>query len=49
MDERDLDRIASTIGSVYEHADYVGSLVIPENDPMRPTEWQRIPRDWFRR
>jgi hypothetical protein len=47
VDERDLDRIASTIGGIYEHADYVGSLVIPENDTMRPTEWQRMPRDWF--
>lgn len=48
VDERDLDRIAATIGGVYEHADYVGSLVIPESDTMRPTEWQRMPRDWFR-
>lgn len=48
VDERDLDRIASTIGSVYEHADYVGSLVIPENDAARPTEWQRMPPEWFR-
>jgi hypothetical protein len=47
-DERDLDAIARTIGSVYEHADYVGSLVVPEGDPARPTEWQRIPSDWFR-
>jgi len=47
-DERDLDAIASTIGSVYEHADYVGSLVVPEGDPARPTEWQRIPNEWFR-
>jgi hypothetical protein len=47
-DERDLDAIARTIGSVYEHADYVGSLVVPEGDPVRPTEWQRIPSDWFR-
>lgn len=47
-DERDLDAIARTIGSVYEHADYVGSLVVPEGDPARPTEWQRIPNDWFR-
>jgi hypothetical protein len=47
-DERDLDAIARTIGSVYEHADYVGSLVVPEGDPARPTEWQRIPSEWFR-
>ena len=48
VDDRDLDRIASTIGSVYEHADYLGSLVIPENDTLRPTEWQRMPQEWFR-
>ncbi|HWP07476.1 MAG TPA: hypothetical protein VNN72_17110, partial [Polyangiaceae bacterium] len=37
---RDLDAIATAIGSVYEHADYVGSLVVPEDDRRRPTEWQ---------
>jgi hypothetical protein len=47
-DGADLDAIASTIGSVYEHAEFVGSLVIPEGDPARPTEWQRIPSEWFR-
>jgi len=47
-DERDLDAVASAIGSVYEHADYVGSLVIPEGDPARPTEWQHMPSHWFR-
>jgi hypothetical protein len=35
----DLDAIATSIGSVYEHADYVGSLVVPEGDRHRPTEW----------
>ena len=35
----DLDAIATSIGNVYEHADYVGSLVIPEGDPRRPTDW----------
>ncbi len=45
--EADLDRVASNIGSVYEHADYVGSLVIPEGDPQRPTAWQTIPGEWF--
>jgi len=48
VDERDFDRIASALGSVYEHADYVGSLVIPEDDAARPTEWKRIPQEWFR-
>ena len=35
----DLDAIATGIGNVYEHADYVGSLVIPEGDAHRPTDW----------
>lgn len=43
----DLDSIAKSIGSVYEHADFVGSLVLPENDPRRPTAWQKVPRAWF--
>ena len=45
--EDDLDRVAQNIGSVYEHADYVGSLVIPEGDPRRPTAWQTVPNEWF--
>lgn len=36
----DLDAIAQSIGNVYEHADFVGSLVVPEGDRHRPTEWQ---------
>jgi len=47
VDYKDLDRIAKNIGSVYEHADYVGSLVIPEGDPRRPTAWQKMPGEWF--
>jgi hypothetical protein len=47
VDEADLDRIARSIGSVYEHADVVGSLVLPEDDRRRPTAWQRIPGEWF--
>jgi hypothetical protein len=39
VSESDLDAIATSIGSVYEHADYVGSLVVPEGDRLRPTEW----------
>ena len=30
VSEKDLDLAARNIGSVYEHADFVGSLVIPE-------------------
>ncbi|NUQ74232.1 MAG: hypothetical protein HUU21_11805 [Polyangiaceae bacterium] len=45
--EEDLDAVARNIASVYEHADFIGSLVVPEGDPTRPTEWQTIPREWF--
>jgi hypothetical protein len=45
--DSDLDSIARSIGSVYEHADFVGSLVLPEGDPRRPTAWQKVPREWF--
>lgn len=43
----DLDSIARSIGSVYEHADAVGSLVLPDGDPRRPTAWQKVPHEWF--
>jgi hypothetical protein len=43
----DLDSIARSIGSVYEHADTVGSLVMPDGDPRRPTAWQKVPHEWF--
>ena len=45
--DQDLDSIAKNIGSVYEHADAVGSLVLPEGDSKRPTAWQKVPREWF--
>lgn len=47
VDEKDLDGIAKSIGSVYEHADFVGSLVLPEGDALRPTAWQKMPGEWF--
>lgn len=47
VSEKDLDAIARSIGSVYEHADAVGSLVMPEGDPRRPTAWQTVPNEWF--
>ena len=47
VDESDLDGIARSIGSVYEHADFVGSLVLPEGDSRRPTAWTNIPAQWF--
>lgn len=43
----DLDSISKSIGSVYEHAEFVGSLVLPEGDPRRPTAWQKVPHEWF--
>lgn len=43
----DLDSISKSIGSVYEHAEFVGSLVLPDGDPRRPTAWQKVPREWF--
>ncbi|WP_437277183.1 hypothetical protein WME90_39000 [Sorangium sp. So ce375] len=47
VSEADLDAIARSIGGVYEHADAVGSLVMPEGDARRPTAWQKIPNEWF--
>jgi hypothetical protein len=47
VDEGDLDGIARSIGGVYEHADFVGSLVLPAGDPRRPTAWQTMPPQWF--
>ncbi len=47
VSEADLDGIARSIGGVYEHADAVGSLVMPEGDPRRPTAWQTVPAQWF--
>jgi len=46
-DDGDLDAIARSIGGVYEHADFVGSLVMPPGDPHRPTAWNNIPATWF--
>jgi hypothetical protein len=43
----DLDSISRSIGSVYEHAEFVGSLVLPDGDPRRPTSWQKVPHEWF--
>lgn len=47
VSDTDLDSISRSIGSVYEHADFVGSLVLPDGDPRRPTSWQTMPREWF--
>ncbi|MEM9696337.1 MAG: hypothetical protein AAGA56_27580 [Myxococcota bacterium] len=47
VSERDLAQIAQTIGGVYEHADFVGSLVVPQDDPKRPTDWERRSTAWI--
>ena len=47
VSEKDLDAISKSIGGVYEHADFVGSLVLPQGDKNRPTEWQKMPNEWF--
>jgi hypothetical protein len=47
VSDQDLDAISRSIGSVYEHADFVGSLVVPRRDRSRPTEWERMPGEWF--
>ncbi|MEQ9320832.1 MAG: hypothetical protein RIF41_16845, partial [Polyangiaceae bacterium] len=47
VDAKDLDAIAKSIGSVYEHADFVGSLVLPPGDALRPTAWNHVPAGWF--
>ncbi len=47
VDAKDLDLISKSIGNVYEHASFVGSLVVPEGDRARPTAWQKVPNEWF--
>ncbi|HEX9622205.1 MAG TPA: hypothetical protein VF989_18795 [Polyangiaceae bacterium] len=47
VSEGDLDTIARSIGAVYEHADFVGSLVVPSGDQGRPTEWQTRKTSWL--
>lgn len=39
VNERDLAEVASTIQRVYDDADFVGSLVVPEGARTRPTDW----------
>ena len=47
--DSDLDGLTKNISSAYEHADYVGSLVIPPGDSMSPTVWQTMRNEWFPR
>lgn len=47
VSSEDLDAIKKSIGDVYSHADFVGSLVVPEGDAARPTAWEKMPGQWF--
>jgi hypothetical protein len=40
----DMRRLSRQIATVYEQADYVGSLVVPETPKRRVTEWSGISR-----
>jgi hypothetical protein len=43
----DLDAVSRSIASAYSHADYIGSLILPQRDRARPTAWQSVDREWF--
>jgi hypothetical protein len=45
VSEQDMADAASTIAKVYQSADYVGSLVVPEGQRTRPTDWIKDRRD----
>jgi hypothetical protein len=47
VSEADLAGIQRNLESAYAHADYVGSLVVPEGDGRRPTAWQKVPGEWW--
>jgi hypothetical protein len=47
VSNQDLAAVQRAIGDVYKHADFVGSLVVPEGDRNRPTAWQKVPTEWF--
>ena len=44
--EQDVEEIYEQIQRVYDHAEYVGSLVVPDPGEYRPTDWDRdsVPR-----
>lgn len=47
IEPQDLAQVKRQIDRVYEDGDFVGSLVVPEDGRTRPTEWQRIRRQWL--
>ena len=44
VSDQDLRDVHAQIERVYEEGDFVGSLVVPEGDRTRPTDWIRIRR-----
>lgn len=44
VSEQDLADVHRQIERVYEEGDFVGSLVVPENERHRPTDWYVRPR-----
>jgi hypothetical protein len=41
VSDEDLRSMKAEIDRVYSNADYVGSLVVPDGERLRPTEWAR--------
>ncbi len=48
LSDEDIAAAHRQIERVYEDGDFVGSLVVPESERTRPTEWARIRRRWLR-
>jgi hypothetical protein len=46
VSDQDLADVQSSIEKVYANADYVGSLVVPQSQRNRPTDWLKG-RSWF--
>jgi len=44
ISEQDIRDVHASIERVYEEGDFVGSLVVPESERTRPTDWIRIRR-----
>jgi hypothetical protein len=44
LSDADLDAVRHAIDRVYEDGDFVGSLVVPEGERRRPTDWIRFRR-----
>jgi hypothetical protein len=44
LSDDDLRDVHAQIERVYEEGDFVGSLVVPESERTRPTDWIRIRR-----